>query len=87
MILFSLGFIGCGSSIESKNDRHLKNLEKALDRGDIKEAGREVKYLDDYDDNGGVFTIEQEQRISELERKYPQSIREAVKEKDRLNGK
>jgi hypothetical protein len=77
----------CGGSIESQNDKHIRKLERALERGDIKAAGKEMKYLDDYDDNGGRFTREQDAKCEELGRKYPESIRRAHHEKDRLQGK
>jgi hypothetical protein len=77
----------CGGSIESQNDKHIRKLERALQRGDIKGAGKEMKYLDDYDDNGGRFTREQDAKFEELSRKYPESIRRAHHEKDRLQGK
>ena len=80
--------LSCGKgSIESQNDKHIKNLERALEKGDIKTVGKEMKYLDDYDDNGGRFTEEQEKKFNEIERKYPESLRQGNHEKDRLQGK
>ena len=77
----------CVGSIESQNDKHIRRLERALERGDIKAAGKEMKYLDDYDENGGRFTREQDAKCEELDRKYPESMRRAHHEKDRLQSK
>lgn len=81
-------FASCGGgSIESQNDKHLKSLEKALEKGDIKKAGKEMQYFNNYDNNGGRFTKEQERQIEKMSEKYPESIRQAHHEKDRLDGK
>ena len=88
IVLLSLIITACGSgSIESQNDKHIRNMERALERGDIQTVGQEMKYLDEYDDRGGRFTEQQEAKFEEMERKYPESLRQGHHEKDRLQGK
>ena len=88
LVVLSMYLLSCvGGSIESQNDKHIRNLERALEKGDIRTVGKEMKYLDDYDDNGGRFTEQQEAKFEEMNRKYPESLRQGYQEKERLDGK
>ena len=78
--------ISCnGGSIESRNDSHIDTMEWALRNGDIETVAEEMVYFDEYDDNGGRFTKEQEDKFKEMSRKYPESIRQARRIKNGMN--
>ena len=74
-----------GGSIESRNDDHIRNMERAFESGDVNEIAEEMSYFDEYDDNGGRFTKEQEDKFKEMSRKYPESIRQARRIKNGMN--
>lgn len=76
-----------GGSIESRNDSHIDTMEWALRNGDIETVAEEMVYFDEYDDNGGRFTNEQNNKFRELKRMYPESMRQAKRLKDKLQGK
>ena len=75
-----------GGSIESRNDAHIRTMERALQSGDIQTVAEEMLYFDNYDDNGGRFTKEQNDKFKEMKRKYPESIRQARRIKDSYEG-